>query len=631
MLSLMRKHATSWLIKTFMAIIAVVFVFWGVGSFRDQKANKYAEVNGEVITATEVSQVYQNLLQNIRRQYGEKLTPELIAQLKLEDQALDRIIEGRLIIEEADRLHLKVTDAEVQEKIQEYPLFQENGHFDQDRYFRLLSANRITPAEFEMDQRRSILTERLRQVVSSTVVVGESEALERFRFEKEEAVVDVVNFDSERYLTNVNPTTEEVSAYFEKNKQRYALPEKSRIGYVLYRPEAFTDLIRLSPQEIEDYYNGHLDDFQREKEVRARHILFKVPKGASPAEDEAVRNKALEVLKKIRDGGADFAETARAVSEGPSAPKGGDLGFFRKGDMVKPFEDAAFSMKPGEIRGPVKTEFGYHLIKVEEVKDARAEPLDEVKGRIEEIVKTEQARDLAFEAAEDDVDQAIQGTSLKKLAEARGLEYKESEPFTADGTLPGLQDFKDITSTAFSLSPGEIGPLMTTSNAALVFTLIEKQPSEVPPLDEIRKQVSEDLAKSLAREQAEAAAVKFLKEVEEGKDYTVAAYAGGLEIKQYGPFQRRGAIEDLGYVPDLNRAVFALGRERGVVPEPVKYQGRFLAVRLVSIKYPEKSAFETEKKEYMDRLLAMKQAQRFQGWIEALKKRAQIEVFKGRS
>ncbi|MBI4773499.1 MAG: SurA N-terminal domain-containing protein [Deltaproteobacteria bacterium] len=627
MLSLMRKHATSWLIKTFMAVIAVVFVFWGLGSFRERRAARYAEVNGDGISASEVARLYDNLVEQARKQYRDFLTPELLQRLDLRKEAVNRLIEERLAIQEAVRLELGVTDDEVRAQLQKYPMFQRDGRFDRDLYLRVLSANRIQPGEFEAQQKRALLIEKLRNTIESMAVVGEAEAFDLWRLEKEKAVIDFVSFDPDRYLKDTTVDDKEIEEYYAKNNKAYEVPEQARIGYINYLQAEFAKQIAISPQEIQDYYNWHSEEFQQEKEVHARHILFKLAEDATQEQVQSVRKKALVVLDLARKPNADFEKLAIQYSEDTSAPKGGDLGFFKKGSMVKPFEEAAFNMAPGEISDLVRTPFGLHIIKVEEVKEPVVQPLDEAKGQIEAKLKAEQANDVAFEAADNDVEDAMQGRSLREIAQARGVQYVESPYFNESGPVPGLEKVKTAASSAFSLEIKEVGPKLEAPNGYVVIQLLEKKPAAIPELDSIRGRVATDLKKEKADQLAEKKAAEFIEIVAGGKDFETTAKEMNLEMKVGGPFNRSGAVSDLGINPKINMTVFALNSPGDLVPEPIKNRGKLLVVRLKEKIKPDKQEFENEKKEFMDRMTTKQENDLFRDWIEAVKDQAKIEIF----
>jgi len=610
-----------------MAVIAIVFVFWGLGSFREQRAGRYAEVNGDVISSSEVARLYDNLLEQAKRQYRDFLTPELLQRLNLRKEAVNRLIEERLAIQEAVRLQLDVTDGEVRAQVQNYPLFQRDGRFDRDLYFRMLSANRIQPGEFEAQQKRALLVEKLRNTIVSMAVVGEAEAFDQWRLEKEMAVIEFVSLDPDWYLKDVTVDEKEIEKYYAKNKKAYEVPEQARIGYINYGQADFAKQINISPQEIQDYFHWHPEEFQQEKEVHARHILFKVPEDATPEQEESVRRSALSVLDLVREPNADFEQLAIQYSEGPTAPKGGDLGFFKRGAMIKPFEEVAFNMAPGEISDLVRTSFGFHIIKVEEVKEPVVQTLDEVKGEIEARLKKEQANDVAFEAAENDVEEVLQGRSLREIAEARGVEYVESPYFKESGPLPGLENVKNAASAAFSLEINEVGPKLETPDGYVLFQLLEKKPASIPELDSIRERVTSDLKKEKAEQSAEKNAGEFIEMVAGGEDFGATAKAMNLEVKEGGPFNRSGAVSELGFNPKINMTVFALNSSGELIPEPIKNRDKLLVVRLKEKIIPDKSEFEDEKKEFMDRMITQQENDLFQNWIEAVKDQAEIKIF----
>jgi len=628
MLSLMRKHATSWIIKIFIAVIGIVFVFWGLGSFKEHRAAQFAEVNDDTISMTEVTRVYQNILEQTRQRYREFLTPELLERLNLKEEAVNRIIHERLMLQEARRLQLRVTDEEVRAALNTVPVFQEAGRFDSDRYFRVLAANRISPTEYEEGQRRALLVEKVSDLVRSMAFVSESEAYARYRFENEKASIEVIEFDPARYVGAVHATDAEAEAFYLDTKDRFRRPAQAKIGYIHYRFGDFESRITFSEQEIQDYYQWHRDEFHKEKQVRARHILFKAPANASPEEEAEIKQTARDIFIQVKLLGQDFAEMARTHSEDATASKGGDLGFFGKGAMVKPFEDAAFSLEAGEISDLVRTQFGYHIIKVEEIREGGTESLDQARNKIIEKLRREQGRDQAFEMSEDGLDRAIQGTGLLEIAASGDLQYTETRYFNAEASgVPGLEQVSGLVERVFALEIGEVGPKVTAPDGYVVFKLVDKQPAVLQEFQDVREEVMDALKSEKAERAAEADAAAFLSQVLEGRGFDEMAEELVLEIFETEPFDRYGTIRELGYNPEINQAVFDLPEEGSVVERPIRNPGAFLVIRLKERSVPGLPAFEAAREEFMNRLLETKRNELLEAWLNDLKNNANITMY----
>ncbi len=361
----MREKATSWLIKVLLGTIVVVFIFWGVGSFRKQKGLRVATVNGDVITLADYKEAYNNLVERLRQSFGNRLDDEMLKTLQVKEQALNQLIDNRLLVQEAKRLKLKVPDEELAEAIMNIGAFQAAGTFNNRLYQNVLNRLRLTPEEFEVVQRESMLAGKLKVLVTGSVKVSEREAREWYNWQFASVNIDVVTFEPSRY-TNIATAPEEIKAYFEDHKTAYKTEPMVKVRYLQFKPNAYRSKVMVTDDEIRNYYQANPEEFKKPKTVEARHILLKLDRDADPATVEQKRVKALKILE-MAQAGKDFADLARQYSEGPSKDRGGYLGEFQKDNMVKPFADKAFSMETGEIGGPVRTQFGWHVIKVEKV------------------------------------------------------------------------------------------------------------------------------------------------------------------------------------------------------------------------------------------------------------------------
>ena len=367
MLGLMRKHATSWLIKVALFAIVIVFIFWGGYSYTEKKASRVAAVNGSYIGMVEFQSMYNNLVEQMRRQFGKQFSPELAETLNLKRQALDQLINRRLLLAEAKMLELDVSREELQNAIISYPAFQTNGRFDQQRYQQILRLNKLTPQEFEASQREDLLISKVQQFITRGTKVLDAEMLSFFHHTQDKVNLAYLQVDPKDFKTQVKVDEESIRDYFDKHRENYRLPVKRNILYVRFRPRDYIDEVQPTDMEIEDFYRLHQEDYKEPEKVRARHILFRIPPKAKTSDIQAIQKRADMVLDLARKG-EDFAELARRYSEDTTASTGGDLGYFTSEDMVKPFSDSAFSLEKGEISDLVRSRFGLHIIKVEDIK-----------------------------------------------------------------------------------------------------------------------------------------------------------------------------------------------------------------------------------------------------------------------
>ncbi len=381
------------------AFVATIFLDWG-WQRSSRPDTQLATVSGESVSLREFQMTYSNLEDFYRRAYQDRFTEDLARTLNLKQQALDALVQRKLLIHEARRQGIRVTDAELIEKVYSYPVFQVNSTFDNTRYLQVLRLSRLTPGDFELNQREELLLAKLENLIKDAIQVTESEIKEAFIRDKEQLDVEYLRLEPARFATQVEVNEADLSTYYQEHLERFRKPEQVRFAYVIVDPASFVAQAEITDERLVQYYEEHKEEFHQEEQVRARHILFKLPQQAGAEEEARMRTAAEATLSRIR-AGEDFAAVATEVSQDPaSAQQGGDLGFFKRGDMVKSFEDVAFGLRPGMVSEPIRTDFGYHVIKVEEVQEAGYRPLATVMGELREQLTREDIRRLAEAKAE---------------------------------------------------------------------------------------------------------------------------------------------------------------------------------------------------------------------------------------
>ncbi len=398
MLNTIREHADSWLIKSILwlivfAFIGTIFYSWGMGGASGSGGGAIATVQDAKISQVEYERTFNNLMNFYREQFGSQFSESLIEKLDLKTQALDVLVQKKLLLIKANELNIKVSDAEVIDRINGLPAFQKDKIFNNTAYQNFLKYKRLTPNEFEESQRESLLLEKIENLIKANVKVSPSDVDEAFRRENEKIKLDYIVFPEDHFKASEKVTQEEIRTFYEKNKIRFEVPEKIKVEYVKVIPKDYEGSIDIRDEDIADYYKTKIADFRVKKMYKAAHILFRPePKNDSSEEsnkkaEEDAKKEADDILKKIRDG-EDFAKLAKKHSDDTnSGEKGGSLGEFPKGMMVPEFEKALEKLKPGEISEPVKTSFGYHIIRLDEVSAERIKPLEEVKEEINNKLK----------------------------------------------------------------------------------------------------------------------------------------------------------------------------------------------------------------------------------------------------
>jgi peptidyl-prolyl cis-trans isomerase D len=623
----MRDYATSWMIKVILGAIVVVFVFWGVGSFRNRKANIIARVNGEAIALDDYRSVYNRLLDQARQRFGGSLNEEMLKLLQLKRQALDQLIDQQLMLQKAADLKIRVTDAEIVDSIKRFNAFQSDGQFDSRMYARVLDLNRLKPEEFEKIQRNSLLVGKLQTYLFSNVQVSDGEVEEFYKWKNASVDIDYILFDPDSYK-DMKTTDEEIQTYFEANKERYRTAPRVKSKYVQFDPKKYSDKVNILDEELETYYVSHKKSFESPKTVEARHILFKVDQGASEEEVEAKRAKAVEVLEKYKKG-ADFASLAKEYSEGPTKDKGGYLGVFKKEDMVAPFAEKAFSMNSGEVSDPVRTQFGWHLIKVEKVNAASVKSFEEARNEIRSKLMAEAAKALAYDKAEAFYETTMEGDDLSKVGEDAGLDVKTTPWFTASGEESGISDPKKFADAAFNLPLNEMSDILDLNDGFYIIQIIEKDPGKIPDLATVQENVKIDLVKEKQASTAENEAKKFLASLKEKGPEGLTAGEKKAGFKSTGYFKRNEGIPNIGWENEISQAAFALSKEKQLAEHVIKGRKGYYVIWLKDRRLPDMAEYDKEKDTIKETLLSQKKFQALDAWLKQLKNQSEINIQEG--
>jgi peptidyl-prolyl cis-trans isomerase D len=624
-MTMMRNQSKSIMIKVMIGLIAVVFVFWGVSAIRERPGSKIAYVNGDLISGLEYDAVYREMLDALQKQYKDYWSDNLIEVFQIKQRALDRLIDKRLISQEAAKLGLKITDKEIEEAILAYPAFQINGEFDEGRYRSLLSYNRMEPSDFESGIRLELLGDKINHFIKSFFPLTDEEVLSYYTYQKEKIRIAFVSFKPEEFRGKMEVKEEEKRKYFKENQERYRVPEKIKISYLTFAPSNFLRQVNVTEKEIVDYYDLNQEKYTTPEQVKARHILLKVEANASATEDEKIKEKAFELLKRIT-GGEDFISLAKAYSQDTSASEGGDLGFFKRGQMVKPFEESAFSLKNGEVSEPVRTKFGWHLIKVEDKKSASVKALTDVRDEIEAKIKGVIAQDLAHERALDSLDQMPYSADISTYAGQLGLKSEETDYFVRGGPIPGIGNDEKLTKSIASLEEGEISEVIQYNGNSYIIQIADIKESYIPEMTEVKEQLDKDFEEHLSLLAAKNTAEHYLEELRSGANWSEFISNKGLEVEETEFFSREETTPKIGYAPELSEAIFSLSPEKRYPDKVFEVNNKIYIVRWLTKKGIDKEVFDKEKQAFKQRLIMAKEKRIFDAWLQSIKRKAEIKM-----
>ena len=629
MLDLMRRKtrlkAVLWLVIIGLAL-GMLLLFVPGGQMGDSgMGSAAATVDGQPIPLKDFWQTYRRVLDNYSAGGRNRLDPEMIKALGIGKMALDSLITAKVLDYEARRMGLTVTPDELRRAIETYPGFQDRGAFiGVERYRAVLAANSLTVTEFENNVRNSLLGRKLQNVLADSVEVSDKEIRDEFIRQNQEAQVQFVVFRKDDFKKDVKPTETELRAYFDKNKDKYFIKEQRKVRYLLLSIPELAPTIKVTENDIQDAWARQPHD----ETVDASHILFKLE---DPSKDAEVRAKAEQVLKQIQAGG-DFAELARKYSEDTgSAQQGGNLGPFTRGRMVREFENVAFSLKPGEVSGLVRTQFGYHIIKVlnREVPTLEANRKS-IEASIQQQRASEVAKAKAAEAArltETNKDLNAVAKSLGVPAQVRetDLMAKNSDPL-ANGISQQMLDevfqLKEINS---------IGKPVEHPMGQAIPQLMETRLPKPPDFAEARAAVEKDLIDARAGELMQAEAKKLSGEAVQAASLEAAAKKDRLTVQTSKPFKKTGASEpELASSQAATADAFSLPVGGISAPIPIEGGNREIVLQVKSRTPFDEEAFNKQKAELRTRLLSVLREAYFQDYIrqvtDGLEKSGKIRI-----
>lgn len=547
-----------------LGVLAVVFIFWGVEfvSVGGLTSTKGISVNGEDVNVAEVQQEFQDRITQFQASMpGVELPADLREQIR--QDVVEGAVTAELIRQRTDALRFRATDRDVLELIQQIPAFQVDGKFSKDAYYAALRAANIEPAYFEAMQKKSVAARQLDRglFASAFFLPGEFERREALLNETREVAWAVL--PAERFLSEVQPDVAGLAAWYEQHKDAYRTEERVNLQYVEIDLEGLADTVSVDEEKLRSYYEDNRDRYTTTERRRLRHILI------ASSGDGAAAEAAAKTAYDRAAAGEDFAKLAAELSQDPgSASQGGDLGWQERDGLVKPFADAAWSLKPGEISAPVQTEFGWHVIKLDAVEPGATRSFEEVRAELEPEYRRTEAEKLfgdmqeqldtvAFEAAGD----------LARVAETLALDVSSVDGFTrAGGGVLG--NSPDLLRTVFDpevLTGSQLRTVEVAPGRVIAFKVVAYEPPRDRPLEEVQEQAMAAYRKDLAAEAATRRAAALADELRGGADWREATRpwipAGVTEPTSTTPrFIRRG---EAAVPAPVSEAAFKAGEPAG--------------------------------------------------------------------
>lgn len=623
MLDKMRQNASSWVIKALFAIIILAFIFaFGMGGMNNSGDPIIAYVNEEPITTVAFQQAYEEYRENLHRQ-NPNISAEQLQDPQIKQIVLSQLINMKLIRDEAARLGIGATDKEVSEGIKRIPAFQnEQKVFEFQRYEAMLRQNHLTKAQFEADFRLEQTVNKLQTLIGLPARVSEQEARKMFDWAREEVQINYLLVSPKDYVEDTSPSDEEISAFYDENKEKFTRPAQVVIKYITFTPEKLAQFQDVSDEEAKAYYAAHSDTLVQKEEVNARHILLKVEESA----DQKEVDKVLARIEKIREralAGEDFPKLAQEYSEGPSAPNGGDLGWFgRDGGMVKAFEDAAFSLAKGEVSQPVRTRFGWHIIKIEDRKDPSQMTFEDVESEIKQILAEEKATDKLSDLLDQTLDQLASGMKIGEIADDIGVFTNESEPIVLEQIQQNFGMKAEAAKVLFDLpeTMSTETPL-SIRDGYIIAQKVKDIPPTLPPVSEVKAAIIKHLQKLKAVDKAREKAADLLAKARDGK---LEASEKAL-VKTSRPFGRQGMVPDLGTNQKLVADAF-MAQAGDWLPQTYDLPVGVVVASLDKRVPAQSDTWEMEKMFWLASITQKYQNEMFQSFLAELRSKAKTEL-----
>jgi peptidyl-prolyl cis-trans isomerase D len=617
MLDVLRRNAGSWAIKIILSFIALTFIWWGVGTYTESGRNVVATVAGEKITTTELADAAASLEKTYREVYGSAFTPEMAKTLDLRKQALESLIQRRILLAEADRMGLSATDTEVRSDIAATPAFQADGVFREDRYRAVLSYNRVTPKEFEAAKRTEITLKKVEGLLAAGALVPEPEARELFRAASRKIRVVIATADPEKARGVEVPTGDEIAAGYERSRDAFRKPARVKLAVAAFTADFFARGFRPTDAEIQAYYDKNPDMFRSEEQRLVSRIVLPFGK----KEQEASRGKVEGILREASKGKTEFEAQARKYSR-----RGGGEAWLTRKDAGPELGAAVFSAPVDTVVGPVETGGNLVIARVNRIRFPETLPLNQVRDRVTAQLSRERGKDQAVIQAYDAQRKASASKDLPAAAASLGVPVIRTGWLEAEGDA-GVPPV--LVQEALTLPVNEVAPVKTVGDTHYLFQVAAKEESTVPPLSAVRDRV----VAAVEREKRVAAARMALQQAlavsRTAADLTENARKAGLPAIVSGAFSPvsdplPGALVEAG---DIRKELSSLSRKAPVASKifPGK-AGRSFGVAFLDEEFPPDEEFSRRKGELSKGMAERRKAALTEAFLAERRKQLKVEV-----
>lgn len=621
MLDVMRRRKRLklilWIVIIGLAAGMVILFVPNPGQTDGSAANdELARVDGEPIRTQEFRRAYGQMVETYTRLYNLNASNAgLLQSLGIDKMVLNQLINEKVLLRLADQMGINASVEEIQRTIQSYPAFQDKGAFiGLTRYEQILRANNTTPAEFEEGIRKDLIRDKLQKILSDGITISDADVRAEYIKRNQEASIRYFAIDPTEMGKSIQPTDAELQAFFDKNKERYKTPERRRARYLLVDRAALASQVAVDEAQLRALFAADPGSEQ----IRASHILFSVP---DPSKEGEVRAKAEAVLKEIRAGG-DLAALARKHSQDPSnAANGGDLGYFARGIMTPAFENVAFSLKQGQVSDLVRTEFGFHIIRLT---DRKTPTFQDRRPELEQRVRQEGATRLAQNRANKALYEIKSaGKTFEQVSKEMGLQILETPLFGINEPPPQFGGQSGFAGDVFNLAKDAVGTRHDSPAGIVIPQVLEIRPGQLPALAEVRDRVLADYRNERSGEVARRRA-DDLAAAAKSTSFDAATRSAGVTVVSTKPFKADAPVDPtIGASPEIGNQVAKL--KVGEVGGPVQAGQKFVVFVVQSKSTVDETALAAQKAEVREQLASGKRAAFVSAYITSASDRLKAE------
>lgn len=632
MLQIIRERATGVIAWIIVILIAIPFALWGINDYFGSDVKLYAaKINDREITLQEFQRALQQQRQQLQALLGDSLNPELLDQSALKQQVLQQLIESELLLQAAIDGGLRISDMQLAAEIRAIEAFHKDGAFSGEQYQAQLLRAGLVPVEFEAQQRSAMLAQQFYSAVADTAIVSAQDIDQAVRIQRQQRDVSYLVLPVAAFSKDIEVSDQEIAQYYESNTGRFMTPEQVNIEYLELNAAGIADSIQPDEQELRQAYEESSARFTTEEQRRASHILVQVPEDADEKVLAAAREKSEKLLQRIR-AGESFEELAKEFSDDKvSAAEGGDLNFFGKGVMVPPFEEAVFALEKGQVSDLVRSQFGFHIIKLTDIRPGSKKSFEEVRSELVKQVQNRKAEEEYYALADRLATLVYENPdSLEPAAEALGLEVMEGGWITRAGAEGGPAANPKVVASAFSEDVLERGlngePVEIAPRHLVVVRVKEHRPATRRPLDEVREDIVAELRTRAAKDKAREVGAEILKRAEAGDALDTLAAEHDVKVERPGLVER----SEQGVDPAILQAAFKLQKPAQGKPTygtTLLPSGDYAVIAVTAVQEGDPSKVPEEQRKSIARSLAqMNGVGEFAALMGRLKGQAKIVI-----